>query len=282
MSAAVWMLWLISLVAVGVGMWWWSAQRSRARLRRTVQAAAERVRRGVAGVSAGGEDPWLPELDLLRDAVVVGYVPRGAEALQTAKAAVARVSDYLEAMAARPLRAALSAAPAGARPALQRVIDALDDIRMHRTTERLDLKSHDLRQVLQEVVDEFARDSRAIVKLAAPNSPVRVKLDKEALKDATYLVLLNAEQFSEAKPVEVRVTTEGSVTRIVIRDRGPGFSAAALERGLAPFFTTEDTALGLGLSHALAVILAHRGDLRLANAEGGGAQVEITLPLEVR
>ncbi|MBI4540110.1 MAG: HAMP domain-containing histidine kinase [Gemmatimonadetes bacterium] len=278
MSVGTAIFWLAAVAAGASLAWWLSARRSRARVARVIRRVSDRVRRGIASGPESLHDPALPELDVLREALSEGYVPRGAERLETAATVVARVSDYLEALAAKPLRAALRGAPPGAVAAMQEALDIFQAIRTHRVGDPLVFEPHNLTQLVQEVVDEFTRDSRSTVKLVAPEAPVRSPVAKDAFQDAVYLILLNGEQFSGGKPLEVRLLAEERVARVLVRDRGPGFSGEALERGADPFYTTQAAALGLGLTHALQVVVAHRGELYLRNRESGGGEVEIVIP----
>lgn len=271
-------VWAVSLVAAAGAAWWLGARHSRARTARAVGVVADRIRGGVGAAADALRDPAFPELGALREALAAGYVVRGSERLETAAAAVSRISDYADEMAARPLRAAIAEAPPRVRAAIQEALEAVEGLRTHRLSADLSPEMENLTQALQEVIDEFAADSRSIVKLVAPERPVRAPLAKEAFKDALYLVLLNAEQFSGSRPVDVRLLDEGSVARVLVRDRGPGFRGEALERGFEPFYTTEKAALGLGLTHARQVVLAHRGQMRVRNREEGGAEAELVIP----
>lgn len=276
-TAAV-VLWAGSVAAAAALAWWVGARRTRSRLSGAIRGLAERIRRGATLGSEALRDAALPELEALREALAEEYVPRGSERFETATTAVARISDYLEEAAARRLRGALGAAPPGVKVAIQDALDALEEIRAHKVIEPLGLGRENLTQTLREVIDDFAAESRSTVKFVAPDRPVLAMLAKEVFQDAVYLVLLNAEQFSGAKPVEVRLVEDGRTVRIVVRDRGPGFSSEALERGFEPFYTTESGALGLGLTHAWRVVRAHGGEISLRNREGGGAEAEIVLP----
>jgi signal transduction histidine kinase len=65
---------------------------------------------------------------------------------------------------------------------------------------------------------------------------------------------------------------------LAVEDRGPGFSAEALEHLFEPFFSTRDsTGLGLAVAHGIAA--EHGGSIRGENRDGGGARVVVELPL---
>jgi C4-dicarboxylate-specific signal transduction histidine kinase len=63
-----------------------------------------------------------------------------------------------------------------------------------------------------------------------------------------------------------------------VRDSGPGFPAAALERAFEPFFTTRQGGLGLGLSLCESLAAGMGGALVARNAAEGGAELSLTLP----
>lgn len=62
-------------------------------------------------------------------------------------------------------------------------------------------------------------------------------------------------------------------------DSGPGFTAEAERRLFEPFFTTKASGTGLGLSISRKLAEALGGRLTMANDAGGGARVELRLPL---
>jgi signal transduction histidine kinase len=70
------------------------------------------------------------------------------------------------------------------------------------------------------------------------------------------------------------------VARVRVVDTGAGIEASHLDRVKAPFFTTQKDRDGLGLSMAVRFIELHGGLLRIKNNQGGGTEVEITLPAD--
>jgi signal transduction histidine kinase len=103
--------------------------------------------------------------------------------------------------------------------------------------------------------------------------------DTAQFEQALINLLKNArESGSDPADVEMAVASAHGGFAIEVRDRGPGFSASALENALVPFFSTKDTGTGLGLTLCREIVEAHGGRLRIANREGGGAVVTIWLP----
>jgi two-component system, OmpR family, sensor histidine kinase MprB len=91
-------------------------------------------------------------------------------------------------------------------------------------------------------------------------------------------LLDNAEKWSPAgEPIEVAV----SGAEVVVRDHGPGFSGEDLPRVFDRFYRARSArglpGSGLGLAIVRQVAEAHGGSVTAANADGGGAQLRLTL-----
>ncbi|MCF8032631.1 MAG: hypothetical protein K9K66_06610 [Desulfarculaceae bacterium] len=67
--------------------------------------------------------------------------------------------------------------------------------------------------------------------------------------------------------------------QVTVSDTGPGFDPEATGRLLDPFFTTKEKGTGLGLSIVSNILASHRGLVEVGNTSGGGAQVNVLLPL---
>jgi nitrogen fixation/metabolism regulation signal transduction histidine kinase len=103
--------------------------------------------------------------------------------------------------------------------------------------------------------------------------------DTGQVEQALINLLKNArESGSAAGAIELAIVAASRGVIIEVRDRGPGFGAGALENALLPFYSTKDTGTGLGLTLCREIVEAHGGRLRIANREGGGAQVTLWLP----
>jgi signal transduction histidine kinase len=71
----------------------------------------------------------------------------------------------------------------------------------------------------------------------------------------------------------------GATVEISISDSGPGIAPNKLGQVFDPFFTTKDQGMGIGLSIARTIILAHKGQIWAENQSSGGAAFHFTLPL---
>jgi len=67
---------------------------------------------------------------------------------------------------------------------------------------------------------------------------------------------------------------------LIVRDEGPGFDPAVLARVFEPFFTTKPMGqgTGLGLSQVYGLIKGVGGDVKAANAPGGGGMISLLFP----
>ena len=110
-----------------------------------------------------------------------------------------------------------------------------------------------------------------------PDLPTRA--DPAQLEQALVNLLRNAHE-SGSPPAEVRlrVTRAASDTSIEVSDRGAGMSDAVLAQALLPFYSTKRGGTGLGLALVREIAEAHGGRVALANREGGGLAVTMTLP----
>jgi nitrogen fixation/metabolism regulation signal transduction histidine kinase len=103
--------------------------------------------------------------------------------------------------------------------------------------------------------------------------------DTAQIEQALINLLKNArESGADPENIELSVNTIAQGFGIEVRDRGPGFTQAALENALVPFYSTKETGTGLGLTLCREIVEAHGGRLRIANREGGGAVVTLWLP----
>jgi len=100
--------------------------------------------------------------------------------------------------------------------------------------------------------------------------------------------MLNALQANPGDPkIGVRLQTESNGTgahpalQIEVQDNGAGFTPEAMQKAPAPFFTTRNVGLGLGLTVSRKIVETHHGKLEIVQPKSGHAGlVRIRLPLE--
>jgi signal transduction histidine kinase/CheY-like chemotaxis protein len=127
----------------------------------------------------------------------------------------------------------------------------------------------------------------AQLKYDAGSTPIVVTGDRVALKHALAEVMLNALQANPADPkIGVRSHADSSGNglqglQIEVQDNGDGFTPEAAQKAPAPFYTTRNVGLGLGLTVSRKIIETHHGKLEiLAPKSGHAGVVRISLPLD--
>jgi len=240
-----------------------------------LRALVDSVKRGriPADVTAGSPEAAL------RQALEDGWAPKEAERAAALREAVGRVSSFLQTSVREPLTGfGENAGAAELRERIGRALGALEDLDFF-VREADGARQHtDLSALAQQVTKEFVHDQGLGVRLMLSDAVVRADVNPAALMDALYLLLHNAARFGEGQTVDVTVSGGDGRAKIVVRDRGKGFSEEAFRRAFDPFYSTSADGLGLGLPHARRVIEGMGGHIDLRNVPDGGAEVEISFP----
>ncbi|MCG6541338.1 ATP-binding protein [Pseudomonas sp. KSR10] len=116
-----------------------------------------------------------------------------------------------------------------------------------------------------------------------PDATLWVQAGETRLRQIISNLLANAlDALNERPPVRriwLRAERKDDGVLLTLRDNGPGFSDAALQRAREPFFTTKTSAQGLGLGLAICDTLTRAldGELTMTNHPEGGAQLSLYL-----
>jgi signal transduction histidine kinase len=142
-------------------------------------------------------------------------------------------------------------------------------------SEKLDLGS-----LVESVCDDYADIGEDVS--AAAHEPVTVMARPASLRRAIANLIENAVKYG--KRARVTVESRGREARITVADDGPGLPPHMLEEAFKPFRRINqdegDTeGNGLGLSIARSVVMGMGGQIVLSNADQGGLQAIVTLPL---
>ncbi|HOB33217.1 MAG TPA: ATP-binding protein, partial [Verrucomicrobiota bacterium] len=184
-------------------------------------------------------------------------------------------------------RASLDAALADG---VKRVTRLINQMRFLARDSVTTLEAFPLSPLIKEAYQEARKHQpvkSAEFKYDDEDKPFVVTGDRAALKHALTEVILNALQANPSNPkigVRLHEKSNGSGTQglqIEVQDNGAGFSPEAAQKAPAPFFTTRNVGLGLGLTVSRKIIETHHGKLEIVPPEAGRSGIiRILLPVE--
>lgn len=141
-----------------------------------------------------------------------------------------------------------------------------------------------LRAWLEERVAGWQQAGSDVRLVLAPDDEITVPADELALGRLIDNLVTNA--FNHGKPpVEISLEALPAEAVLRVRDHGSGISEERRSEALRPFSRLDEArtrtgSVGLGLALAEMIVRAHGGTLTLENAEEGGLEVTIRLPLQ--
>ncbi|RKH44754.1 PAS domain S-box protein [Corallococcus sp. AB050B] len=161
----------------------------------------------------------------------------------------------------------------------------LDVSRINAGTFRLQREEVDLAQVVREVAGEFAPRfavEHCGFQVEAPE-PVRGCFDRVRLGQVLEHLLDNALKYGAGAPVSVRLTVEGGMARLTVRDEGIGIAPEQQPRLFERYGRAVSErhygGLGLGLYLTRTIVEAEGGSVSMQSRLGEGATVTVELPL---
>lgn len=170
---------------------------------------------------------------------------------------------------------------------LKRMVeDLLDAGRLESGRFALERQSIDLRGVADAAL-ESARAAHPGPHFAAvlPTEPVLVEGDRGRLLQVMTNLLQNAARYGPPNgEVRLVVVSNGVSASVAVEDQGPGVPPGERERIFEKFYRTgaaerkAKKGLGLGLTIARDLTLAHGGTIKVEDAPSGGARFVVELP----
>jgi signal transduction histidine kinase len=161
--------------------------------------------------------------------------------------------------------------------------EMIDDILAFNKSDKIDeeVREFDIQSLLETIHDEFS-DLGCNVSL---NIERREKISGYplALKRAFNNIIVNALKYGTC--ANINIYTEEACVLIAITDEGPGIPLDEQELVFRPFYRIENSrsrqtgGVGLGLSIARRIVLAHRGSITLENVKDAGVRVSVRLPV---
>src|SRR4051794_16013226 len=144
---------------------------------------------------------------------------------------------------------------------------------------------------LTALARDAADDARAVapdreVRLREGDGAVTVMGDASQLRQVLGNLVRNALTHTlPGTPIDLSVTNGAAAAVVEVRDHGPGLPTDDTDALFERFWRADPGrergrgGAGLGLSIVAAIVAAHGGSVKAANADGGGAVFTISLPL---
>lgn len=168
---------------------------------------------------------------------------------------------------------------------VKRVTRLLNQMRFLAREGRLQSEAFDIEKLIEDAFQEATRQQPtegAQLRFETQGKHLVVSGDRAALKHAISEILLNALQANLKTPqVAVRLQSASAGANEVtidVQDTGSGFTQEAARKVPAPFYTTRNIGLGLGLAVSQKIIETHHGKLEIIPAPSG--LVRVSLPAE--
>ena len=167
-----------------------------------------------------------------------------------------------------------------------RLIEHLLDVsRLSAGRLTLEPEEFDLGALTQQIVERMHDDiERAHAPVTLVIEPAVGTWDKARIDQVITNLMTNAIKYGRGAPIDVRVSRDGDVAKLVVTDNGIGIDTgdqtrifARFERAVSP---RKFSGLGLGLWIASQLVEAHHGTLSVASTPGTGATFTLTLPCQ--
>jgi nitrogen fixation/metabolism regulation signal transduction histidine kinase len=169
--------------------------------------------------------------------------------------------------------------------ALRTLVDAFGDYAQEPVLSR---KSIRLDELIGEIVALYQQgDSQLRFLLNLQPGPEGLAADSGRLRQMLHNLIRNSKEAGSGGPVTISIksslieNSQGNWVMIELSDDGPGFPTVVLENPFEPYVTNKAAGSGLGLAICRKIVIEHDGKISVSNLPGGGAMVQIRLPLKL-
>lgn len=155
---------------------------------------------------------------------------------------------------------------------------------------RVHMEVSDVKEFLRDIAEDArfeASHQGKTVRFESGTVDLPTPFNDELLRSAVENVIRNAVRHTpEGSFVDMKIQKDGGRVVISVRDYGHGVPSEELSNLFRPFYRVDEArdretgGTGLGLAIACRAVALHGGMIEAANAEGGGLEVLISLPLQ--
>ncbi|MEA1927690.1 MAG: ATP-binding protein [Candidatus Auribacterota bacterium] len=159
-----------------------------------------------------------------------------------------------------------------------RIILRLREMMRKGRVERVSLDINNIIEDLLTVVHGEADRQGASIRLELGDELPSVPADRIQIQQVILNLVLNSLDAGGREVVVHTMEGDSGTIRVEVRDDGTGIVEDDPDRVFAPYLTTKEGGMGMGLAISRTIINAHGGTIRAENNPGGGATVYFLLP----
>jgi nitrogen fixation/metabolism regulation signal transduction histidine kinase len=137
----------------------------------------------------------------------------------------------------------------------------------------------DLGELMREILVLY-ESTPVKIELRLPSDLPRVLGDASQIRQIVHNMLQNAQEALAGRDggeITLTARAEGDHVLLSCVDNGPAFPSEVLAHAFEPYFTTKAKGTGLGLAMIKKIVAEHGGEVKIANRDGGGAELRIRL-----
>ena len=172
-----------------------------------------------------------------------------------------------------------------AAASIRRASDILSRLRAFVSRGRAELETHDLQTIIADagvLVLPHAQREGVELRFELERHARWVKADAVQIQQVLINLIRNAIEAMRASrdktiTISTRLARSGSI-EIEVADSGPGIDKGTVQDVFAPFMSTKNEGLGVGLSISRTIVEAHGGTIEADQPPQGGARFRFTLP----
>ena len=144
-------------------------------------------------------------------------------------------------------------------------------------SDQLTTKRYNINQVLEETValakDRIMLKNIQVLKLYT-KQPCNISLDLAQIKIALLNIIINAIEAMPDQEGELSLITRIHKGKciVIIGDNGIGISKENIEKIFAPYFTSKETGMGLGLAVTSNILRMHKAEVKVDSFENIGTR----------
>ena len=144
----------------------------------------------------------------------------------------------------------------------------------------------DINELVYDIVTRLEENKISQpIEVDIPASMPLVKTDKLLVQQVLYNLLNNATLYTPpGSPITIKAAAHNRSLQLTVQDNGNGFPSEQIEKVFDKFYRLDHAktgGTGLGLSIVKGFVEALKGQVKLENIPGGGAQFTITIPCEI-